>query len=300
MEFFDKKEDVLDVQLTEYGKYLLSTGRMRPVYYAFFDDDILYDTNAASFSEDQNSAEPRIQKETPRLKVAPTRTGAETRVQSILDMVVPNLNSSDPANNVEVFDVQSFESKGKIAAHPIGNSSLDSKYNASWTLEVLSEPDITTSQTHLESADGAIDNIPQINITIDYETFFKSGTNLTADSISDFFPDSSIFLALKENYLMLELMEENTAFQKENFEVEVYLSGSSSGYQQLVYTPTDEEQFIEPTVDNVEYYMNILMDNDIPREVIEELNISDRAVRTNAARLRLNRDLYTTQDEEPC
>ena len=52
----------------------------------------------------------------------------------------------------------------------------------------------------------------------DYETFFKSGTTLTADSISDFFPDSSIFLALKENYLMLELMEENTAFQKENFE----------------------------------------------------------------------------------
>ena len=51
MEFFDKKEEVLDVQLTEYGKYLLSTGRMRPVYYAFFDDDILYDTNAASFSE---------------------------------------------------------------------------------------------------------------------------------------------------------------------------------------------------------------------------------------------------------
>ena len=300
MEFFDKKEDVLDVQLTEYGKYLLSTGRMRPVYYAFFDDDILYDTNAASFSEDQNDAEPRIQNETPRLKVAPTRTGAETRVESTLDIVVPSLNSSDPANNMEAFDVQAFESKGKIAAHPIGNSSLDSRYNASWTLEVLSEPDITTSQTHLESTEGAIDNIPQINITIDYETFFKSGTTLTADSISDFFPDSSIFLALKENYLMLELMEENTAFQKENFEVEVYLSGSSSGYQQLAYTPTDEQQFIEPTVDNVEYYMNILMDNDIPREVIEELNISDRAVRTNAARLRFNRDLYTTQDEEPC
>ena len=300
MEFFDKKEDVLDVQLTEYGKYLLSTGRMRPVYYAFFDEDMLYDTNAASFSEDQNDAEPRIQTETPRLKVAPTRTGAETRVESTLDIVVPSLNSSDPANNMEAFDVQAFESKGKIAAHPIGNSSLDSRYNASWTLEVLSEPDITTSQTHLESTEGAIDNIPQINITIDYETFFKSGTTLTADSISDFFPDSSIFLALKENYLMLELMEENTAFQKENFEVEVYLSGSSSGYQQLAYTPTDEQQFIEPTVDNVEYYMNILMDNDIPREVIEELNISDRAVRTNAARLRLNRDLYTTQDEEPC
>ena len=99
---------------------------------------------------------------------------------------------------------------------------------------------------------------------------------------------------------MIELMEENTVFEKENFEIEVYLSGSSSGYQQLFYTPEDDQQFIEPTVDNVEYYMNVLMDDDIPQEVLDELNISDRVVRTNASRLRLNRDLYMTQDEEPC
>jgi len=46
MEFFNKKEEVIEVQLTEYGKYLLSLGRMRPAYYSFFDDDILYDTEA--------------------------------------------------------------------------------------------------------------------------------------------------------------------------------------------------------------------------------------------------------------
>jgi len=38
MEFFNKKEEVLDVQLTEYGKYLLSQGRMKPAFYAFYDD----------------------------------------------------------------------------------------------------------------------------------------------------------------------------------------------------------------------------------------------------------------------
>ena len=300
MEFFDKKEDVLDVQLTEYGKYLLSVGRMRPVYYAFFDDDILYDTDASGFGENQNNAEPRIQNDTPRLKVAPTRTGAETRVNSTLNMVVPVLDGSDPANNVEVLDIESFENKGKIAAQRLGNSSLDSEYNASWTMEILSEPEITGSQTYIALEDGALAPIPQIDIEVDYETFFKSGTTLTSDSISDYFPNSSVFLALKENYLMIELMEENTVFEKENFEIEVYLSGSSSGYQQLFYTPEDDQQFIEPTVDNVEYYMNVLMDDDIPQEVLDELNISDRVVRTNASRLRLNRDLYMTQDEEPC
>ena len=76
MEFFNQKEEVLDVQLTEYGKYLLSIGQLRPEYYAFFDDDILYDVSGSGFTEDQNNANPRILNNTPRLKVAATRTGA--------------------------------------------------------------------------------------------------------------------------------------------------------------------------------------------------------------------------------
>jgi len=300
MEFFDKKEEVLDVQLTEYGKFLLSKGTMQPAFYAFFDDDIIYDVECAGFVENQNLAEPRIQNDTPRLKVAPTHTGAETRVQSILNTITSSYNGSDPAENLEVFDVEAFESKGKIAVSSLGNSSLDSPYNASWRLEVLSEPEITAATTFSETPESAVDNVPQINITVDYETFFRQGDSLTGDAISSYFPNTSLFLALKENYLMLELLEENTNFEKNNFEVEVYLSGSSSGYQQLSYTPVSEEQFVEPTRDNVEYYMNVLMDSDIPTEVLQELNISPRVVRTNASRLKLNRDLYTTQDEEPC
>ena len=47
MTFFNKKEEVIDIQLTQYGKYLLSIGKLEPVYYAFFDDNILYDSNYA-------------------------------------------------------------------------------------------------------------------------------------------------------------------------------------------------------------------------------------------------------------
>jgi len=35
MAFFDKKEEVIDIQLTQYGKHLLSKGLFRPVSYAF-------------------------------------------------------------------------------------------------------------------------------------------------------------------------------------------------------------------------------------------------------------------------
>ena len=48
MGFFDKKEEVVEIQLTQYGKHLLSRGKMMPKYYAFFDDDVVYDFRYAA------------------------------------------------------------------------------------------------------------------------------------------------------------------------------------------------------------------------------------------------------------
>jgi len=44
MKFLDRKEQVLELSLTQYGKSLLSRGRLKPFYYAFFDDDLIYDS----------------------------------------------------------------------------------------------------------------------------------------------------------------------------------------------------------------------------------------------------------------
>ena len=43
MTFFNKKTDVIDIELTPYGRYLLSIGKLKPVFYEFADDDVLYD-----------------------------------------------------------------------------------------------------------------------------------------------------------------------------------------------------------------------------------------------------------------
>jgi len=51
--FLNKKQQVYDLQLTPYGNYLLSIGSFRPVYYAFFDDNIIYDTRYAADSTNQ-------------------------------------------------------------------------------------------------------------------------------------------------------------------------------------------------------------------------------------------------------
>jgi hypothetical protein len=308
MEFFNKKEEVLDVELTEYGKYLLATGQLNPTYYAFFDDDIQYDVGGSGYSEVQNDIASRIQYATPKLKILANRTGVETRVNQFLsgaaDLMISS--NSDPASNVSAFQTQQpFAQKGKLAASPLGNSALDKMYNASWQLQTLSKPVITSATSFLQTdPSGSFENIPQINITVDYETYFHQG-DLIQESISGIFPGSdNISLALKDNYLMIELIENNTEFEKENFEIEVYHSASGTDgigvFTPRSFTAESSTAFIQPTTNNVEYYMNILVDDEIPDGVINELGISRRALVSNADRLRLNRDIYTTENEEPC
>ena len=298
MEFFN-------IKLTNYGKDRLAAGQFNPTFYAFFDDDVLYDVGGSGFNETQNSAEGRIQSDTPKLRVIPTREGAETRVNRFIDNVSSSFNgtigghTSDPADYVEIFQQQPYGDKGKLDAYPLGRSSLNKQYLPAWQVELLSNPTASVTGRTLNE-DDFIQPIPQIDITIDYETFYKSG-ELTAESITQHLDGTNIFLALKDNYLMLELREDNTSFEKENFEFEVFESGSASdGYIQLSFTPESDTEFIAPTVNNVEYFMNIVTDGDIPNEVLEELNINEDAVRVNIDRVKLNRDLYSTDNEEPC
>ena len=57
MEFFDRKEEVLDVVLTKKGREMMSANNFKPAYYEFYDSDIVYDANN---SEDQNDSSERI------------------------------------------------------------------------------------------------------------------------------------------------------------------------------------------------------------------------------------------------
>ena len=62
--FLDKKEQVIDFQLTPYGKHRLSVGQLKPTYYAFFDTGVTYDSEYAGFSEVQTKVHERIKTET--------------------------------------------------------------------------------------------------------------------------------------------------------------------------------------------------------------------------------------------
>lgn len=62
--FLDKKERVIDFQLTPYGKHRLSIGQLRPHSYAFFDTGIMYDVEYAGDKEIQTKVHERIKTET--------------------------------------------------------------------------------------------------------------------------------------------------------------------------------------------------------------------------------------------
>jgi hypothetical protein len=240
------------------------------------------------------------------------------------------------------FDQQPFRRTPLSNIDPLGNSSLAKSYAPSWSIETAigeissSANSITVRNASYnvpESVPGAGDGqaiarvagpvheIPQLNIEIDYKTFTKSG-NYTVEAISPEL-NGSVFLAMRPGYILLDILEENTDYLKENFEIEVFHSGSatfdSNGriISPLQPGPPDAPAltsltFLEDNsiatpqnmndglVPNVEYYMDVLTDDEIPDSILNSADLRISAVSRDSARMRYTRDLYTTENEEPC
>jgi len=326
MSFFDKKEEVLEFKLTEYGKRKLQLGRLNPTYYAFFDDDVLYNTEAAGFSEDQNDADRRIRFDTPALKVQKSTTGAETRVNQFLEEVSDPLREVDASGQyvisensvafVNAFqDTPQFAQKFFLGADPLGTSDLKTQYAPAWHINALENEvsasqyyqavNLTASNTNL--SEGIVRNIPQIDVTIDYKSFYSSDdemddfTSEEAAKIVRLTEDNNtgVALYLQEDYLVLDVVERNTDNLKENFEIEVFLSGSDGTYTQKTFLTSDS---LEETLNDqkVEFFANIFVDSEMPNEVIQRLGIKDSTLKGTIARTQLSRDLYISDNEEPC
>lgn len=341
MEFFNKKEDVLDVQLTEYGKYLLSQGRMKPAFYAFYDDEILYDISASaapgvtSLTETQKDVDRRIRYETPNLKPQSNTTGVETRVKQFLKTVETNINkkalSVNSINFADAFEnVPQFDQKFFVATDPIGTSDLKSQYDAAWGI-VFMNNEISASQDYytvnLTSSaatlnNGVIKEIPQLDVILDYKMFyvddFDSWNKTPGSDQYDILAgvnNRGINLALERGFVLIDLQEHNTTYEKENFYIEVFLSGSDTGLTPLC--PGTAGELAAPTQDSVEYFLQLDTDAEIELGTAREYGINQKAIVRNEGltpgppsriigeRLDADLDLYefpfdSGEDEEPC
>ena len=228
MSFFNKKEEVIDIQLTQFGKHLLSVGEFKPVFYRFFDDNILYNSNHANFAEHQNSTEDRILTETPTTKPSSLTMGVQTAFKHETIMIN---NDARGISNIEELRQDRYV-QDRLLLYPLANQ--EAKRQEAPVFYLTShgqdfEPGVEF--LHLTGA-GIQKKIPQITVNPKYTVFEdrsdprpprminnESFFDLSADEIV--FADNTKLRTVKSN-LIIDLEELNVFYGLDNFEVEIY------------------------------------------------------------------------------
>jgi hypothetical protein len=245
--FFNKKEDVIQIELTQYGKYLLSKGRFKPALYSFFDDEILYDISYGGLSEEQNDTVTRI-KDSVFMKTI-------YDFSSSLEYPTPY-----SASSLGVIDTNHALSK------PIGTMDPAKIYRPSWNVSVATPESVemSSSVVYVETYNRG-QAVPQL--------FFTGTYTYNTVPVVDLETEESI---------VLDISEVNTLFKtKGNFSVEVFevTSGSGEIVKQLSFIPDaearSENDFIRaseaelndryPDINNTftEFYLDIRLDREI-------------------------------------
>jgi hypothetical protein len=282
--FINKKEQVWDLELTTYGRYSLSVDGFKPTYYAFYDDNVIYDNQYTNSPlEPQNDIHNRIKNETQYLESLTLFQDVEGTPRAAPD-------ASKVVIKKDVFKLGSA----------IGDAYLDANADRApaWKVVALQSKiassavkDITNNQ-----------NIPQININAVYNKKIISdmdplelsgdipGEYIGGDTVADatlhpkqitqmFKDNSAVMLVPDEPLIYVE--EVNTQLLTKNFDIEVYEIVTGSVFGDILekkYFEKKRPQIVNgvmvsatpirnPTqergVDSVEYYFDILTDHQI-------------------------------------
>lgn len=237
MKFLNKKEQVIDLEITPYGESLLSMGRFKPEYYAFFDDNVLYDSQYAGISEHQNSASVRI-REASELETQTYFYSAERQVKEAtafhrltdVEKTRAIAYGQRPMDiNGQAYVQDDAVTIGTIPDRefnkaPLGNSSLNTSFAPAWDINVIKGKLNTVSERSIPDDLP----IPQLNMsasmfkfslteTPQTENYYEFGANLSPEDKL-----RGLFLNVIEDSIILEVGEENTLYEWENFDIEVF------------------------------------------------------------------------------
>jgi hypothetical protein len=269
MTFFNKKEDVLKIELTPYGRSLLSNGKLMPKYCAFFDDDVLYDIEFGGDTEQQDEIKERILNETPRLR--PQRDLASMEGQ--LFSFEREEDSSRPYSRIAMNHL----------VEPLGTSDGGFREAPSWNVTFLLG-EITSASSSIASDTSHRKRIPQIQTTLEYTMEIRNQRNdapVRGQEVSPNVPVSQVFqdgtyVNLIDEQIICKILEEKGFLQKDGLEMEVFLyEGNEEVPKKLKFLPREktiidgllvEDQIasVEITPEYVEYWLNIEVDSEIP------------------------------------
>jgi|7_EtaG_2_1085326.scaffolds.fasta_scaffold00145_5 hypothetical protein len=256
MTFFNKKEDVIYIELTPHGRKLLSEGKLMPYGYSFFDDDILYNAEKAGSTEDNSITKTRILVDTPSLKPQTSYRGVESEINNSLTI-----------------------EKNNLLLSPIGSNKPSSKGVNSWEVSMI-RGEISASSGCMTSSSPII-HVPQIECEINYKLSVgnteRDGYSESEDIIfSDIYSDNS-YLIVKESQIMIHLSEKHGFSYTDSLNMEVYLySQDENDLQKMKFISEpdriENDLYVGPRPipalgsqhpDLVENYIDIFVDNQI-------------------------------------
>ena len=247
--FLNKKEQVFDLQLTTYGRYLLSIGKFKPYCYEFFDDNILYDGRYAMYTgsnapeksvldlqlhENQNEIFHRIKNETQYLESLVLFSEVENEIGQI-DTDIGEQESAaystdeTPKENKPSSDIYRFNAGIGDLLSTAGNRQTA----PAWKIVML-QGEISSSadsENHSKSI-----KIPQINIETKYTRISTNATpafgpddedenrfdlRQSFGMETDFFSNNKVVKILA-NDPVIYAEEVNTLLLTENFDIEFF------------------------------------------------------------------------------
>ena len=275
--FFDKKEDVLEIVLTPHGRRLLSQGKLMPAYYSFLDDDIIYDVAATGDTESNYQVKDRILLETPILKPQ----------TNLVDLQV-KLKDQNP-------DLSSDSTKYDL--YTIGTSNTREEFAPSWEVKFIKN-EISSSATHQSSSLGT-KNVPQLDAVIEYKISVGNvsndqrtrGQQTSAElPLSKIYGDGS-YVQVEEEQILASILEKNGFLHSESLELEVFMFDDTEAENliplkfakrnkeikdDILMDENNEDAFDSLTAelrpDQVEYYFDVRVDNEIPLDRKEKLS----------------------------
>lgn len=247
---FDKKEEVLDFILTREGRSLMASGSFKPVYYEFYDSDIIYE---AQNDETQNSSKERIQ------------DGLYAKSISAVDQI------SELGGTIK-------NDNSNILKNPLGSYQIQNEYAPAWQISFDGETYLTgafsTSQreiikTNLSDqiiSSGSLrgvetneERIPQFYVNVNYKLYTNTILKADGGEIKQLYFDdrnTDLFISLEE--LNAFEVSEPREFELEIFKIKENKNGNDPYTLERLFF--NEEDFDSPS--SVQKYFNVLLDEE--------------------------------------
>jgi len=293
--FINKQEEVIQLELTPHGKKMFSEGKLMPRYYAFYDDDILYDneyqpsgsiqkSNPKISEEKQNNIVSRI-KDTPRLEIYSDRGWAKNyrsfegsgdeNNDELTNIASPNPNQATPASSKFL--------------RALGKNNPVQIYAPAWQIKTMADSQIlsvsgTEEFPYQGGASGSELIVPFISSSLPLEyDIAEMRVNLSNGVVVPPGEGNEVSRDLweltKDGRLLLDVQEINSLFKGNgNFDIEVFKAPTSEeGNQQTL----SRLMFINDKFENA---LNIVAQED-PDEYARVLSGDDENMDRNIPKL---------------